>query len=426
MLANLATKPNLACLLLWYPLFTQPFIFREVEGLKEILPTKVYTLYGQNLVHCSEEMLAVAKSVQTNGISSLPKVLLNLAQNFISKPKKFADLWTQTLKFKWPNLEILGENLWALAIAPILAQKLVQDKIDVIYAPWPRGTTTAAKVINHLTNIPYVTTVRGDNLAPADPDLGSKLTAATFIRANNLADLKRIEAFDKGQARGRVKLIYNSLTLKLAQDITPQIATYTKARSLKIMALGRFDVTKGFDVLISAIAILRDLGLNIHLTLAGGGGVSLGLGKLEGDLRRLVEKLNLTEIVSFPGLISHNELPNLLAAHDIFACPCVIDPSGRRDGIPNTVIEAMSAKLPIVSSNIHALPEVIQDQKTGLTVPPNDPKALANAIAWMANHPQEAARLGENAARHAQMLFDPKTNCQQLADLLTLAAQKSC
>ena len=416
--------PHVACILLWYPLFTQPFIFREVEGLKKILPTTVYTLYGLNLKHCSNEMVEVAKSVQTNGIVRLPQVLTTLAKNFLTQPKKYASLWAKTLGFKWPSLEILGENFWALNMAPLLAQRFLQDKIDVVYAPWPRGTNTAALVIKRLTQIPYVTTVRGDNLDPADPDLVVKLNEAAYIRANNLADLKWIETYDQGQAKGKVHLIYNSLTLKLTSNITPKIASYNKNRPLKIMALGRFDVTKGFDVLISATRILLDLGLNVEVTLAGGGGFSMGLGHLEGELRRLVAKLNLGAVVNFPGLISHNELPALLADHDLFACPCVIDKSGKRDGIPNTVIEALSVKLPVVSSNIHALPEVVQDKHTGLTVPPNDPKALASAIMWMAEHPQEAATFGENGAKYVQELFNPSTNCQKLADLLSLAAKQ--
>ena len=179
------SSPKVACLLLWYPLFTQPFIFREIEGLKQILPTKVYTLYGQNLSHCSDEMLACVKSVSTHGLAYLPKVLAALAKDCLTSPKKFLALWRKILGYRWPNLEILGENLWALALAPILAKKLRDDHIDVIYAPWPRGTTTAALVIHELTKIPYVTAVRGDNLAPADPDLGLKLAKACYIRANH-------------------------------------------------------------------------------------------------------------------------------------------------------------------------------------------------------------------------------------------------
>ena len=67
--------PHVAYVLLWYPLFTQPFIFREVEGLKGLLPLSVYSLYGPNLRHCSNEMRAVAGETHTYGIRALGRVL---------------------------------------------------------------------------------------------------------------------------------------------------------------------------------------------------------------------------------------------------------------------------------------------------------------------------------------------------------------
>ena len=65
----------MAYVLLWYPLFTQPFIFREVEGLKNLLPLSVYSLYGPNLRHCSTEMRATAKETHTYGLRALGLVL---------------------------------------------------------------------------------------------------------------------------------------------------------------------------------------------------------------------------------------------------------------------------------------------------------------------------------------------------------------
>ena len=71
----------------------------------------------------------------------------------------------------------------------------------------------AAWVAADIAGVPFSTSARGDNLEPADPDLADKLSAALFVRANNAADQARIEAFDRSQARGKVALVYNSLTL---------------------------------------------------------------------------------------------------------------------------------------------------------------------------------------------------------------------
>ena len=239
-----------------------------------------------------------------------------------------------------------------------------------------------------------------------------------------MADKKRIEVFDHGQAQGKVELIYNSLTLPpLPADNEPMEAPAQPQeetpmeRPVRLLALGRFDVTKGFDMLIKACGILRDKGLDFRLTLAGGGGAVMGLGRMEAEILRLRESLQLEDRVLLPGIISHNELPRILADHDIFAAPCVVHESGRRDGIPNTVIEALAYGLPVVSTTVNALPEVVIDGKTGLAVAPNNPEALAEALLRLANNAPLAQTLARNGKQLAADMFDPTRNNKRLADI---------
>ncbi|WP_300907168.1 glycosyltransferase family 4 protein [uncultured Desulfovibrio sp.] len=417
-----AGLPHVACVLLWYPLFTQPFIFREVEGLKRHLPLSVYSLYGPNLRHCSTEMLAAAHGVRTFGVRALFRFGLATLRQMLTHPLRFCRLFRRSLFHRWRSLEVLGENLWAFGAGCYLGRLFREEGIDLIYAPWPRGTATAAWVAADIAGIPFATSARGDNLDPADPDLASKLGAALFVRANNAADQARIEAFGQGEAKGRTALVYNSLTLPPCPNGADSTDDGPDARRLdhtpvRLLALGRFDVTKGFDVLLKACAILRERGLDFSLTLAGGGGKVMGLGHLGAELVRMRKELSLEKEVGMPGLISHNELPRILGEHDIFVAPCVVHASGRRDGIPNTVIEALAYGLPVVSTTVNALPEVVRDHDTGLAVAPGDPEALATAVLWLVEHPEEARRMGRNGARLARKMFDPHTNNLRLAEL---------
>ena len=404
--------PHVAVILLWYPLFTQPFIFREVETLRRCLPLAVYSLYDHNHRCCSGEMRDDAAATRTLGIRALPKLVRELAVQLCTHPRRLARLFRQALFHRWTSWETLGENCWAFFAGLYLARRFREDGIDMIYAPWPRGTATAARVAAQLAGIPYVVAVRGDNLDPADPDLADKLRDALFVRVNNAADKERAEAFAGGVARGKTDLVYNCLTLTGEATCPARLQM-----PVRLLALGRFDVTKGFDVLLRACDILAQRQQQFTLTLAGGGGHVFGLGKEEKRLQTLRSQLGLENRVQFPGLVSHNELPRLLMAHDIFVAPCVIHASGRRDGIPNTVIEALSCGMPVVSTNIHALPEVVRNGETGLTVPPNDPEALADAIQWCMEHPDEARQLGRQGQELVKGMFDPETNSRALAEL---------
>lgn len=409
--------PHIAYVLLWYPLFTQPFIFKEVEGLKKILPLNTYTLYGKNLKHCSEEMIKGETDTKHYGAKSVFSVSFEVIKAFIKQPLKISKLFYKFCIRKWPSLEIFGENLWAFGIGISLSKQFINDRIEFIYAPWPRGAATAAAIAADLANLPYAVAVRGDNLDPADPDLADKMSSACFVRANNAADKKRIENFDSGQARGKTELIYNSLSLPDPKNI--KYVERFKTEPLKLFALGRFDVTKGFDILLRACSILKDNNIQFTLTLAGGGGRIMGLGKMEKRLYELRRKLHLENHVTMPGLINHDQLPRIIQNHDIFIAPCIIDKSGKRDGIPNTIIEAMAYAMPVIGTDINALPEIIIHKKTGIAVPQNNPQALADSIVWMKNNPEEACAMGLNGARLIKKMFHPDGNAIALSNIIT-------
>ena len=446
--------PHVACVLLWYPLFTQPFIFREVQGLRKRLPVSVFSLYGANLRHCSTEMRTAAQQTHTLGTKTIFAILAEVLRQLCTHPLRLGSLFRRTMFRRWRCIETMGENLWAFCAGVYLARRFKEAGIDMIYAPWPRGTATAAWVAGSIAGLPFATCARGDNLEPADPDLGAKLDAAFLVRANNGADKARIENFDRGQAKGKVELVYNGLTLPPLADATdaPAAASAQAAtpgapashcsgaadhsfphldevpasaspvamkRPVRLLALGRFDVTKGFDVLLRACGLLQDRGLDFTLTLAGGGGTVMGLGCMQAELTRLRKDLGLEARVSMPGLISHNELPRLLNDHDVFVAPCVVHASGRRDGIPNTVIEALAYGLPVVSTTVNALPEVVRHGKTGLAVPPHDAVALADAVETLANDSAMAAGLARNGRLLAARMFDPEANNDRLARIFT-------
>lgn len=456
--------PHVACVLLWYPLFTQPFIFREVQGLRKRLPVSVYSLYGANLRHCSTEMQRAAQRTHTLGTRAIFAILAEVMRQVCAHPLRMGRLFRRTMFRRWRCIETMGENLWAFCAGVYLGRRFTEAGIDMIYAPWPRGTATAAWVAGSIAGLPFATCARGDNLEPADPDLGAKLDAAFLVRANNGADKTRIENFDQGQAKGKVELVYNGLTLppledasaaKLADQTDPAVHaepgtalagavssassdfsdvahSFTQlevvppspspvpmSRPVRLLALGRFDVTKGFDVLLRACGLLQNRGLDFTLTLAGGGGTVMGLGNMQAELTRLRKELRLEARVIMPGLISHNELPRLLNDHDVFVAPCVVHASGRRDGIPNTVIEALAYGLPVVSTTVNALPEVVRHGKTGLAVPPQDAVALADAVETLANDSAMAAGLARNGRLLAARMFDPEANNDRLARIFT-------
>ncbi len=407
--AGRAASPRVAVILLWYPLFTQPFIFRDVMALKARLPVEVHTLYGVNTRLCSQEMLREKDACERLGTRAVLRVLGSNIKLLFTRPRLYLSLFRDAVCRSWGSFEILGENLWAFLCGVHLAPILKRRGIDCLYAPWPRGTATAARTVRKLTGIPYVVTVRANNLLPADADLVDKMRDAALVRTNNKADKKRILAL---APETKVEVIYNCLTLH-----ADRAAPVPMSAPVRLLAAGRFDVTKGFDVLIKALALLKQRGIACRLTLVGGGGKIMGLGSMDSSLHQLCHDLDLENDVSFPGLLSHDAFPDILCSHDIFAAPCVVASDGQCDGIPNTLIEAMSFGLPVVASDVNAIPEIVHNRETGLLVPQRDPAALADAVAALVADPDTARRYGAAAAALASTLFAPEQNGALLTSL---------
>jgi glycosyltransferase involved in cell wall biosynthesis len=151
-------------------------------------------------------------------------------------------------------------------------------------------------------------------------------------------------------------------------------------------SVGNLTPKKDQRSLVEALGLLRKGLPDARLVL-------IGTGPLEGELRAQVRAAGLTEGVLMTG--SRGDVRDLLAGFDVFAL------SSRQEGLPVAIMEAMAAGLPIAATAVGGLPEMIEDGRDGLLVPPDSPAALAAALARIAHEPGLAGRLGAAAARRS-------------------------
>lgn len=138
-------------------------------------------------------------------------------------------------------------------------------------------------------------------------------------------------------------------------------------------------------------------------------------------LQRLVQVLNLQERVEIIGRISEAQIREYYQQADVFALPCEIQKDGDRDGIPNVLVEAMAMGIPVVSTQISGIPELIENDVNGFLVKDRDPAALADALADVLNDPELAARFGDAGRATVALEFDAKRNVEKIAELLWAA-----
>ncbi len=404
--ANDLSLPKTAYIVLWYPLPSETFIFREVENAKAAgLPFRVHALYGESGRNLSRDMRRVAPTVSRLGARAIPIILADMAWWAIKKPVETGRILGRIPWRRWSCLEVAGENIWAMCAGFTLARRFLADGIRHIHAGWANGPATAAWVASRLSGIPFSFSARAGDIYPQDGALADKMRDAAAIHTNNKANIAYLGSMLPGAA-GKIRQIYNSLTLTgRAESPVHMEPPY------RLLAVGRFCRTKGFDILIDACAILARRGFPFQLTLVGA-----GLPWPTAVIRRRIRIHGLRARVFLPGFVSHDRMSELYAASDIFVMPSVVHSSGDRDGIPNVIMEALSHRLPVVATDVSGIPEVVEDGVTGRLVRQRDPEALAEAIMDLAADRARALALAEAGRDRVAAMFDPETNTRAILD----------
>jgi glycosyltransferase involved in cell wall biosynthesis len=127
----------------------------------------------------------------------------------------------------------------------------------------------------------------------------------------------------------------------------------------------------------------------------------------------------LQHCVELPGAKPQPEIREYLAAAGAFVLPSVIDRDGGMDNLPTVIMEAMAAGLPVVSTSIGGIPEMVIQNETGFLVPSGDVAALAGAIEKVINDRSSAQKLGRAGYERAQRLFSIEKNVRELCALFS-------
>jgi colanic acid/amylovoran biosynthesis glycosyltransferase len=173
----------------------------------------------------------------------------------------------------------------------------------------------------------------------------------------------------------------------------------------RVLTVARLVPGKGHALLLEALEALRERGLDVGATFVGEGPERAGLEWLSRDL-------GLTDRVHFAGAVGQDELPRWYAAADAFCLPTLAE------GLGVVLMEAMAAGLPVVSTRVMGVPEVVEDGDSGFLVSPGRSDGLADALEQLAASPELRVSMGRRGRLRVEQFFDLDEAAARLADLL--------
>lgn len=392
-----------------FPKVSETFITREIRVLQDRgEQIDLYSLVREHEGVVHPEALPLLEQA-TFGTGQRAWVLRSQLWWLLRSPTRYFGAWIAALAMNLRSPAFLARSFAVVPAAAAFARQMQSDGVERVHAHWGTHPALVAFVIARLTDLPYSLTIHAHDLYEDTTGLAVKVRAASNVVTISELNRGLIERLAP-EVGGRLHVIRCGADLGLfgAARVVDESA---KDQATRIVCVGSLDEYKGHAYLVDACAELVTRGLALTCRIIGDGP----------DRAALTERIanrRLAEVVTLTGRLTSEFVRSELVAADIFVLPSVVTRSGKMEGIPVALMEAMASGLPVIASDISGIPELVEHETTGLLVPPADPAAIADAVERLASEPGLRRAIAQAAIERIRTQYDLRANTAQLQKLL--------
>lgn len=407
--------PRLAYLVKRFPRLSETFILDEILALRRAgLSLDLYALMdpGEKQVHPAAAALRPEITYLHDPRHRLRSALRLLAgageQAFVHPVGCLRVLWALlSVHRSLPSVRHAVEGLW-------LAHDLRRRRITHLHAHFVHSPAAVAFFARLAGGPSFSMTAHAKDLYTTLPrNLRIRADAADLLVTCTAANAEYLRGIVTPRAAQRIHVLHHGVDLQRfapGSSLPPPRGNGRGGASPRILSVGRLVPKKGFGDVITALEMLVREGQPFEAEIFGGG-------PLHDDLVRQAQAAGLARRLRFHGARTQDAIISAYRRAGVFVLAPVITETGDRDGIPNVLMEAMACGLPVVSTRVSGIPELISDGIDGILVELHDPAALAAGMARLLRDPAFAARIGSAARRKVERLFDIETTIDRLYGL---------
>ena len=408
---NTSGGPVLGMILKGYPRISETFISNEILLLEKLgFNLHLFSMRQprENFTHINvKKIRAQVDYLPETLIKPLPRLLYHNLILAAKRPGIYAAaLKTAIRRFLRTRK---SATLKHLLQAGYLAHRfLPASGVTHLHAHFAHSPTSVAMFTGQLTGLPFSFTAHAKDIYTSDPrQLREKIELSRFVVTCTEYNRRHLLEISDGQ-KTSIQRIYHGIDVDLFSgnraERTPPGQPY------RILTIARLTAKKGLPTVLRALKLLTDRGLSINHVLIG-----------DGDDRdrilALVSALGLTSVSRWLGTQPHHEVLEHYRNADLFVLGCEVASNGDRDGIPNVLLESMARGLPVVATDISAIPELVENGITGLLVPPRQPDRLAEAMQRMLTDQELRNRVIPAARQTVAKGFDNRRLILDLAEV---------
>ena len=395
-----------------FPSVSETFILREMQGLRDrhglrILPAALRK--GRQ----AEAYSGAAEVLLEDALFRPPGLALSAGVVALALPLRAPGGWFCALRLALIQVgrrpRLLREILSALFTAGYFALRLPRG-VRHVHAHFATQPATVGLFLAEILGVGFSFSAHARDIFTDEAHLMElKLPEAEFVAVCSAYGLESLSRRHPLISANKLHLAYHGLDVDQYRPAPP-----TGRRTPVILSVGRLVEKKGFPILLRAAGILRSRGAEFKLVI-------IGEGPEKADLMSLTTGLGLQDLVEWRGSQSAEQVRAAYAEADVFALACVIARDGDRDGLPNVLLEALACGVPVVATNVCALPELIEPEQTGLLAKPGDPQDLADQLERMLYDEELRTVVAQLGRERVERRFRLERSVSRMAELLEAA-----
>jgi glycosyltransferase involved in cell wall biosynthesis len=390
-----------------FPYLTETFIMREMHSMhKHNVDVFIFSLLKpthQTVHRQARELMSVTRYSPYFSLAILAAQLHFLCRRPIQYLRSFVRMIRLTLR----EPKVMFRALAIFPKAVFFARQMQDLGIEHAHAHFAWLEGIAAGTIADLIDIsftihPHAFGIFGRN----QHDVRLELESATKVVTVSEYHRRYIDKLCPAIRAEDIEVVHYGVDSQTFRPLPGRPSN----RPLRIISVGRLTEKKGHTFLVDACAVLRQRGSEFQCSIVGGGGVAA-----RNALEQRIQSLGLQNHVRLLGALGESDILELYQTSDVFALACITAKNGDQDGMPNVLLEAMACELPVVTTPIAGIPELVEDGVNGRLVPPSDARSLADAIQELLQNEPLRHTFGKSGRERIMQDYDIDMNAQRLA-----------
>ena len=402
-------QPVLGMILKGFPRISETFISNEIVLLEQL----GYTIHifsmrqpRENFSHDSvQQIKAAVDYLPETLLRPLPKFLITNLMLAVDRPKRYGRaLKVAVRRFMRTRKSATLKHLFQ---AGYLVQRFLPNSGVVhLHAHFAHSPTSVALFASILSGLDFSFTAHAKDIYTSNPlQLAEKLREARFAVTCTEYNRQHLVNIADGNC-APVYRVYHGIDTRLFS--TGDDISETPNEGYQLLTVARLIAKKGLPTVFRAIRILVDRGMAVEHTL-------IGDGDDREEILSLVKKLKLESVSKWLGVKPHKTVLDHYRRADLFVLGCEIASNGDLDGIPNVLLESMAMGVPVIATTVSAIPELVENGKTGLLVPPHQPKQMAQAMHRLLTDHQLREKVVQAGKMRVKSQFDNTALVRELA-----------